>query len=264
MHRRFVFGLFLIVLLSLLCLSPVASAQTSVSGGAACAPATPCAAESAASTTLAGVQFSAGAAAAGAVESQPGASGFGLAWAVMILLWAALLYALIAALLAAFGRSAPVLPAATSILIPILAVLGLGVALYLTFIETTNTQAVCGPVGDCNAVQASPFAKLFGVVPVGLLGAVGYVAILVAWALGRMGRGRLARLAPVAIFGMALFGVLFSIYLTYIELFVIYAVCIWCLTSATIMALALILSVGGVITALGGEQPDEFVDDSES
>ena len=144
----------------------------------------------------------------------------------------------------AFDRSAPALPAGASVAIPILSVIGLGVAIYLTFIETTNAKAVCGPVGDCNAVQASPFAKLFGVVPVGLLGAVGYIGILAAWFLGRRGRGRLAQLMPVVIFGMALFGVLFSIYLTYIELFVIHAVCIWCLTSAVIMALVLVL-VGG-------------------
>jgi uncharacterized membrane protein len=168
-------------------------------------------------------------------------------------------------LLVAFDRAAPVLPAGASILIPILSVIGLGVAIYLTFIETTNAKAICGPVGDCNAVQASPFAKLFGVVPVGLFGAVGYIGILIAWFLNRAGRGgRLARLAPVAIFGMALFGVLFSIYLTYIELYVIHAVCIWCLSSAVIMALVLILSVGGVTAALGGQQPDEFADDSEA
>ena len=245
-------------------LGSVASAQTSQPGGAACAPATPCADDASAAVPFAGIQFNAAAAAVNAAESQPAASGFGLAWAVMILLVAALVYALIAALLVGFGRTAPVLPAGTSILIPIFSVIGLGVAIYLTFIETTNAKAVCGPVGDCNAVQASPYAMLFGVVPVGLLGAVGYIGILIAWFLGRTGRGRLAQLAPVVIFGMALFGVLFSIYLTYIELFVIHAVCIWCLTSAVIMALVLILSVGGVIAALGGEQSDEFADDAEA
>ena len=265
MQRRFLPGLFVIVVLAALCLGSIASAQTSQPTGAACAPATPCADQSAAVSPLARVEFNTASAAVNAVESQPAASGFGLAWAVMILMVAALLYALVAALLVAFDRAAPVLPAGASILIPILSVIGLGVAIYLTFIETTNAKAVCGPVGDCNAVQASPFAKLFGVVPVGLLGAVGYIGILIAWFLGRTGRGgRLARLAPVAIFGMALFGVLFSIYLTYIELYVIHAVCIWCLSSAVIMALVLILSVGGVIAALGGEQPDEFADDSEA
>jgi uncharacterized membrane protein len=245
--------LFVLLVLGMLFVSPVVSAQTS-QPGAACAPATPCADEVGVTSAFAGTQVSTAAAAAVSVaESQPAASGFGLAWAVMILLVAALLYAIIAALLVAFGRSAPALPDAAAVLIPILSVVGLGVAIYLTFIETTNAKAVCGPVGDCNAVQASPFAKLFGFLPVGLLGALGYVAILVAWALGRKGRGRLAQLAPVAIFGMALFGVLFSIYLTYIELFVIHAVCIWCLSSALIMALVLALSVGGALDALNGE-----------
>jgi uncharacterized membrane protein len=261
-QRRFLPGLFVIVVLAALCLGPMASAQTNQPTGAACAPATPCADQSAAVSPLARVEFNTAAAAVNAVESQPAASGFGLAWAVMILLLVALLYALVAALLVAFDRTAPVLPAGTTILIPILSVIGLGVAIYLTFIETTNAKAVCGPVGDCNAVQASPFAKLFGVLPVGLLGAAGYIGILIAWFLGRTGRG--GRLVPVAIFGMALFGVLFSIYLTYIELYVIHAVCIWCLSSAVIMALVLILSVGGVISALGEGQPDEFADDAEA
>jgi uncharacterized membrane protein len=261
-QRRFLPGLFVIVVLAALCLGSIASAQTSQPIGAACAPATPCADQSAAVSPLAQVEFNTASAAVNAVESQPAASGFGLAWAVMILMVAALLYAFVAALLVAFDRAAPVLPAGASILIPILSVIGLGVAIYLTFIETTNAKAVCGPVGDCNAVQASPFAKLFGVVPVGLLGAAGYIGILIAWFLTRTGRG--GRFMPVAIFGMALFGVLFSIYLTYIELYVIHAVCIWCLSSAVIMALVLILSVGGVIAALGGGQSDEFADDPEA
>ena len=44
---------------------------------------------------------------------------------------------------------------------------------YLTYVETQLVQAVCGPVGDCNAVQSSSYARLFGVLPVGVLGASG-------------------------------------------------------------------------------------------
>ena len=113
---------------------------------------------------------------------------------------------------------------------------------------------MCGPVGDCNAVQASPFAKLFGFLPVGLLGAVGYIGIIVAWFVGRGRKGGLSRLAPLLVFVMALFGVLFTIYLTYLELFVIHAVCIWCLSSAVLMALVLILSVGPALEALQTEE----------
>ncbi len=180
-------------------------------------------------------------------------AGFGLAWAVMALLVLSLLYAIVAAVFATLGRDFLTVPAGARVLIPILSVLGLGVALYLTYVETQNVAAVCGPVGDCNAVQASPFAKLFGFLPVGLLGAVGYVGILAAWFVARA-NGSLSRIASLALFGMALFGVLFTIYLTYLELFVINAVCIWCLSSAVIMAVVLILSVGPALEALQVEE----------
>ncbi|MCK4978563.1 MAG: hypothetical protein KAS36_16635, partial [Anaerolineales bacterium] len=65
--------------------------------------------------------------------------------------------------------------------IPALTVIGLGVAGYLSYIEVTHSEAVCGPVGDCNTVQQSPYAVLFGILPIGVLGVVGYILILIAW-----------------------------------------------------------------------------------
>ncbi len=186
---------------------------------------------------------------AAAVE-EPVSEGFWLAWAAMALLFLALLYALGTAVWLALGREVAVIDPWDGRLIPLLAAAGLAVALYLTYVETTNTQAVCGLVGNCNEVQASPFARLFGVLPVGLLGAIGYVAVAAAWAAGRFGRGPWVRVAPLAILGMTLFGVLFSIYLTYLELFIIRAVCIWCVTSAVIMAALLALAVGPAVAAL--------------
>ena len=263
MQQRHFIALALLTLLGAVLLAgfaPAAWAQADQPGvDGACAPATPCAPKVAAST-FAGVSFNTAAATVHAVESQPVSNGFGLAWAVMILLVAALLYALISAVVVALGRSTPALPDAAGILIPILSVIGLGVAIYLTFVETRNVKAVCGPVGDCNTVQSSPYARLFGFLPVGLLGLVGYVGILVAWAMDRFGREGFARIAALALFGMALFGVLFSIYLTYLELFVIHAVCIWCLSSAVIMAFILILSVGPAMAAIGGEAEESEAD----
>lgn len=125
--------------------------------------------------------------------------------------------------------------------VPALCAVGLVVASYLTYVETRQVKAVCGPVGDCNAVQQSEYALLFGVLPVAVLGVMGYVAILAAWAWGQFGRGWLAELAPLALFGMALFGTLVSIYLTFLEPFVIGATCSWCLTSAVMMTLILLL-----------------------
>jgi uncharacterized membrane protein len=186
----------------------------------------------------------------------PANSGFGLAWVVMGLMALALLYAVAAAVAAALGRSLPAFGQKAGVLIPVFAVIGLGVAIYLTFIETTNTAPVCGPIGDCGSVQASPYAKLFGMLPVGLLGAVGYMGILVAWFAARAGSPSVNRLAAAGIFGMALFGVVFSIYLTYLELYIIKAVCMWCLSSAVLISLILVLSVGPAVASLMNEDEE--------
>ncbi|MFW6205878.1 MAG: vitamin K epoxide reductase family protein, partial [Gemmatimonadota bacterium] len=58
--------------------------------------------------------------------------------------------------------------------IPALAVAGVLIASYMAFVEVTGTEAVCGPVGDCNRVQLSPYASVAGV-PVGVLGILGYL-----------------------------------------------------------------------------------------
>lgn len=124
----------------------------------------------------------------------------------------------------------------------ILILLGIGVAAYLTFIESTDTLAVCGPIGDCNTVQGSRYALLFGLIPVGVLGLAGYVGLLMAWIIVRSGQGPRANFAMIAFFVLAVFGVLFSIYLTFLEPFVIGATCMWCLSSAVIMTALAILS----------------------
>jgi uncharacterized membrane protein len=128
-------------------------------------------------------------------------------------------------------------------LLPLAAFAGLAIAVYLSSIEVTQNEAFCGLVGNCNAVQQSPYARLFGVLPVGILGVLGYVGILVAWLITRIGHVHLSRLARAVLYGMVLFGVLFSIYLTFLEPFAIGATCIWCLTSAVIMLLLLWLTV---------------------
>jgi uncharacterized membrane protein len=136
---------------------------------------------------------------------------------------------------------------------PALALVGLAVAAYLSYVETQSVQAICGPVGDCNAVQNSQYARLFGILPVGVLGMIGYVAILVAWVYPRLRADRLARYAPLAVFVMALLGTLFCVYLTYLEIFVIRAVCIWCLTTAVIITALMVLNLR---PALEGLQED--------
>jgi uncharacterized membrane protein len=123
--------------------------------------------------------------------------------------------------------------------IPLLVILGVGVASYLSFVEVTQVEAVCGPVGDCNTVNQSQYATLFGFLPVGVLGLLGYGVILLLWSIGRWGPEGGRDRAKLGLWGAAVFGVLFSIYLTFLEPFVIGATCAWCLSSAVIMTLLL-------------------------
>ncbi len=119
--------------------------------------------------------------------------------------------------------------------VPMVCLIGLGVAGYLAYIEVFRVEAFCGPVGDCNTVQQSQYARLFGILPIGVLGGFGYAAILAAWTVSKTARGRWAALADLAVFALATFGFLFSIYLTFLEPFVIGASCLWCLSSAVLM-----------------------------
>jgi hypothetical protein len=121
--------------------------------------------------------------------------------------------------------------------LPALIFLGLGVAGYLAYVETQAVTAICGPIGNCNAVQTSEYAYLFGI-PIGVLGVIGYLAILATWLWGQWQNDRRV---PLILLAMTGFGVLFSIYLTYLEPFVIGAVCAWCLSSAVIMTLLMLL-----------------------
>lgn len=134
--------------------------------------------------------------------------------------------------------------------VPLLALLGLVVAGYLAFIESTGGEAVCGPVGDCNTVQQSKYAMLFGVISIGLLGMLSYIAILSAWLIDRWGSEQLADLAKIAIFAMTFVGTLFSIYLTFLEPFVIGATCAWCLTSAVVITTLMLISANPAKAAL--------------
>lgn len=122
--------------------------------------------------------------------------------------------------------------------LPLLAAVGMAVASYLALVEVTGAEAVCGPVGNCNAVQQSQWATLFGL-PVGALGQAGYLAMFGAWILGVVGPPRWTDSAWLALWVMALVGTLFSAYLTFLEPFVIGATCLWCITSAVVMTLML-------------------------
>ena len=118
---------------------------------------------------------------------------------------------------------------------------GLGIAAYLTIVHYAGGEPVCAIAHGCATVQKSAYAELAGV-PVALLGLLGYVAILIA--LFRDGeQGRTA----AAFLSLAGFG--FSAWLTYVEVFKIDAICIWCVASAVCMALLATLSTVRLMAA---------------
>jgi uncharacterized membrane protein len=142
-----------------------------------------------------------------------------------------------------------------TIAIPLLSLAGIAISAYLTFIETSGATAWCGPVGDCNAVQQSPYARLFGVVPIAALGLASYVVVFAGWLVARYARKPVSDWALVAMFALAAFGTLVSIYLTFLEPFVIGATCAWCLTSAVVMTVLLWLTAMPAGQAWRGLRP---------
>jgi uncharacterized membrane protein len=122
-----------------------------------------------------------------------------------------------------------------------IALVGLGIASYLTYIHYAGLQPLCLASGGCEKVQSSHWSKLAGI-PVATIGLAGYAAILAS--LFVPGETGLAATALVALVG---FG--FSAYLTYTELFRIHAVCQWCVASAVLMTLLAVLSVVRLLTA---------------
>lgn len=119
----------------------------------------------------------------------------------------------------------------------VLAAAGLGIASYLTTVHYAGQPIACSGVGDCELVNSSRYAEFAGV-PVALLGGVAYIAILALVAGAWLRRAALLLAAAWAV-ALAAFG--FSMYLTYIELRVLHAVCVYCVASAAIVTTLLAL-----------------------
>ena len=118
--------------------------------------------------------------------------------------------------------------------IALLALVGLFVALYLWL----HALGFGGPIkcgtGGCDTVQTSPWAVFLGL-PVAFYGVAGYLAVFVVALVALRPAALLERKWNVMLVGLATVGVLFTAYLTYLELFVIHAICRWCVGSAVII-----------------------------
>jgi uncharacterized membrane protein len=111
----------------------------------------------------------------------------------------------------------------------------LAVAGYLLGVRLLGAAPACGPIAGCDTVAESPYAVVFGI-PVAAWGmAYSAVLVLAAFAWWRLADRR----ALLAAYGLGVLGTLGVAYLTYLELFVIHAICIWCVTYAVLVVAAL-------------------------
>lgn len=122
-----------------------------------------------------------------------------------------------------------------------LALLGLGITAYLSFEKLSGGEPTCVIGGGCATVQNSPYASLAGV-PLSYLGFFTYAILLAAAIIpGFAGRG--------IAFIVALCGVAFSGWLLYAELFLIEAVCPWCVASLIVMVGSLAVAITRIVRA---------------
>ena len=110
-----------------------------------------------------------------------------------------------------------------------LSLLGMGVAGYLTYVHFAGVNPVCGLAHGCETVQTSQYAYLLHA-PVALLGLLSYAIVFGTTLIG----GERVTLAG---FGLSVTAFVFSVYLTWRELFTIHAICSWCVSSAIIFTL---------------------------
>ena len=122
-----------------------------------------------------------------------------------------------------------------------LAVLGLLVSIYMTIFKLTENQKMCLGNGGCSVVNSSKYAEVYGI-PVAIVGIGGYLAIL-GILLSERRNSFLHQNGTMLLFGLALIGFLFTVYLIYVELALIHALCPFCVTSQITMTLLFILTV---------------------
>jgi uncharacterized membrane protein len=133
--------------------------------------------------------------------------------------------------------------------IAFVAALGLGVATYIAIAESGGGSPVCVAGGHgCATVAKSSYSHVAGV-NIAIFGIVGYVLLLAS----AFFVDDLARLGG---FAVALGGFGYSVFLTYIEIFKIEAICQWCVTSAVLMTILFLLNATRLV-AYGGTEPQE-------
>jgi uncharacterized membrane protein len=123
----------------------------------------------------------------------------------------------------------------------LLAAIGLIDSAYLFWVKIAHTEVYCGGSGECQTVANSPYSEIAGI-PIAFFGMVAYVVILGLVLLEE--RNNFWRQnSPLMVFGITLAGTIYSLYLTYIEIAVLYAICPYCVVSAVVMTLLFIIAL---------------------
>jgi uncharacterized membrane protein len=122
-----------------------------------------------------------------------------------------------------------------------LVIVGLAVSIYMTIYKISGNDGMCLGSGDCSTVNASRFSEVNGI-PVAVFGIAGYAAILFVHAFENR-NAFFRKNGTLLIFGMSLTGFLFTLWLVYVELAVIHAICPFCVTSQVAMTIIFIIAV---------------------
>ena len=133
-------------------------------------------------------------------------------------------------------------PPTNRMVIAVLALFGLLVAAYMTLYKFGLIGTLACGAGSCEQVQSSRWAVFWGV-PVSLIGLIGYAVIIGVALLGLQPRRFNNRRLANALFVLATAGFVYSLYLSYLEQFVINAWCRYCIASAVIATLIWIFSL---------------------
>ncbi len=120
--------------------------------------------------------------------------------------------------------------------------IGLAAAIYTSIMKVTGSTTMCIGNGGCLVTLNSPYGQIYGI-PVAFIGVAGYLAILAVLILEKKAGTFFKQNASMITFGMVLLGFLFTLYLIYLEIFVIKDLCPFCVTSQVAMTFLFILSV---------------------
>lgn len=115
-------------------------------------------------------------------------------------------------------------------------------ASYLTLTKFTKAPLYCTPgLGDCHTVNASRWSELWGI-PIAAFGLAAYAIVILVLLLSKRSEW-VNRYQNLILFALSFTGFLYSVYLTYLELFVIRAICQWCMLSALSITVIMIAAI---------------------